>query len=32
MAVLFVKRNETTYQKGRALMQLYRVVPQMKRE
>ena len=29
--VFFVKSNENTYPKGRALMQMYRVVPQMKR-
>ena len=28
--VVFVKSNENTYQKGRALMQMYRVVPQTK--
>ena len=27
MAVFFVKSNENTYLKGRALMQMYRVVP-----
>ena len=32
MAVFFVKTNENTYLKGRALMQMYRIVPQMKRE
>jgi len=31
MAVFFVKRNENTYPKDRELMQIYRVVPQMKR-
>jgi len=31
MAVFFVKSNENTYPKGRALMQMYRIVPQMKR-
>ena len=29
--VFFVKSNEKTYPKGRALMQMYRVVPIMKR-
>jgi len=28
----FVKSNKNTYSKGRALMQMYRVVPMMKRE
>ena len=32
MAVFFVKSNENTYPKGRALMQMYRVVPITKRE
>jgi len=27
MVVFFVKRNENTYPNGRALMQMYRVVP-----
>jgi len=27
MVVFFVKSNENTYQKGRALMQMYRVIP-----
>jgi len=27
MVVFFVKSNENTYPKGRALMQMYRVVP-----
>jgi len=31
MVVLFVKSNENTYPKGRALMQMYRVVPIKKR-
>jgi len=31
MVVFFVKRNENTYSKGRALMQIYRVVPIRKR-
>jgi len=31
MAVFLVKSNENTYPKGRALMQMYRVVPIMKR-
>jgi len=31
MVVFFVKSNENTNPKGRALMQMYRVVPQMKR-
>jgi len=31
MVVFFVKSNENTYPKGRALMQMYRVVPIMKR-
>ena len=31
MVVFFVKCNENTYSKGRALMQMYRVVPIMKR-
>jgi len=31
MAVFFVESNENTYQKGRALMQIYRVVPITKR-
>ena len=30
--VFFVKSNENTYSKGRALMQIYRVVPITKRE
>jgi len=30
--VFFVKSNENTYPKGRALMQMYRVVPITKRE
>jgi len=29
--VFFVKSNENTYPKGRSLMQLYRVVPQVKK-
>ena len=32
MVVFFVKSNENTYSKGRALMQMYRVVPITKRE
>ena len=32
MVVFFVKSNENTYSKGRALMQIYRVVPITKRE
>jgi len=32
MVVFFVKSNENTYPKGRALMQMYRVVPITKRE
>jgi len=31
MVVFFVKSNENTYSKGRALMQTYRVVPIPKR-
>jgi len=31
MVVCFVKSNKNTYPKGRALMQMYRVVPIMKR-
>ena len=31
MVVFFVKSNENTYTKGRALMQIYRVVPNEKR-
>ena len=31
MVVSFVKSNENSYQKGRALMQMYRVVPKTKR-
>ena len=31
MVVTFVKSNEKTYPKGRALMQMYRVVPITKR-
>mgnify|MGYP000561975989 CR=1 FL=1 len=31
MVVFFVKSNENTYPKGRALMQMYRVVPITKR-
>jgi len=31
MVVFFVKSNENTYPKGRALMQIYRVVPITKR-
>ena len=31
MVVFFVKYNENTYPKGRALMKMYRVVPQTKR-
>jgi len=31
MVVFFVKSNENTYPKGRALMQICRVVPQTKR-
>ena len=31
MVVFFVKSNENTYPKGRALMQLYGVVPKTKR-
>jgi len=30
MVVVYVKSNENTYAKGRALMQMYRVVPQKK--
>jgi len=30
MVVYFVKSNENTYPKGRALMQMYRVVPKTK--
>ena len=30
MVVFYVESNENTYPKGKALMQLYRVVPQMK--
>jgi len=32
MVVFFVKSNEYTYTKGRALMKMYRVVPITKRE
>jgi len=32
MVVLFVTNTENTYPKGRALMQMYRVVPKTKRE
>ena len=32
MAVFFVKSYENTYPKGKALIQMYRVVPQTKRE
>ena len=32
MVVFFVKSNENTYPKGRALMQMYRVVPITKRQ
>ena len=31
MVVFFVKSNENTYPKGRALMQMYKVVPIKKR-
>ena len=31
MVVFFFQNNENTYSKGRALMQMYRVVPQTKR-
>ena len=31
MAGFFIKSNENTYTNGRALMQMYRVVPQSKR-
>jgi len=31
MVVFFLKSNENTYTKGRAIMQMYRVVPQTKR-
>jgi len=31
IVVFFVKSDENTYPKGRALMQMYRVVPQTKR-
>jgi len=31
MVVFFVKSNENTYSKERSLMQMYRVVPQIKR-
>ena len=31
MVVFFVKSNENTYPKGRALIQMYEVVPQTKR-
>jgi len=31
MAVFFVKSNENTYPKGRALMQIYRAVHKTKR-
>jgi len=31
MVVFFVKSKENTYTKGRALIQMYRVVPKMKR-
>jgi len=30
LVVFFVKSNENTYPKGRALMQMYKVVPQTK--
>ena len=32
MIAFYVKRNENIYPKGRALMKMYRVVPQTKRE
>ena len=32
MVVFFVKSNENTYPKGRTLLQMYRVVPQTKKE
>jgi len=32
MVVFFTNSNGNTYPKGRALMQMFRVVPQMKRE
>jgi len=32
MVVFFVKSNEINYPKGRALLQMFRVVPQMKSE
>ena len=32
MVVFFVKSSENTYPKGRALMQIYRVVPKTKRD
>ena len=32
IAVFFVTKNENTYPKGRTLMKMYGVVPQMKRE
>ena len=31
MVVFYVKSNKNTFPKGRALMQIYRVVPHMKR-
>ena len=31
MVVFFVKSNENTYPKGRALVQMYRIVPMTKR-
>jgi len=31
MVVFFVKSNKNTYQTGRALLQMYRVVPETKR-
>ena len=31
MVVFVVENNENTYPKGRALMKMYKVVPQMKR-
>jgi len=32
MVVFFTKNNENTYQQGRSLVQVYRVVPQTKRK
>ena len=32
VAVFFVENNENTYQKGRASMQIYKVVPRRKEE